>query len=572
MVADFGLAKILDEPPDSNPTLTGEPLGTLAYMAPEQVRGDLSAISPATDVYGLGAILYELLTRRRPHAGLTRAERLERGRDQRVEPPRRAQKLIPVDLETICLKCLEPEPADRYQAASEVANELRRYLGGLPILARRPSLREQTTRWCRRRRVTATLIALVPFLILAALGAFVASNAWMRRQHAELLKEREHAAQLSYDSQVRLASSAYQEDQLGRAQRILRDVMPANGQPDRREFAWRYLWNESRRHAILLGELPEGGLAAASTASAKLLIVSSQQGDVTAFDRPRAQRLWTAPPRQPGSVRALALSPNAQLLAVGSVARNVRNSSTEDSFVELRDARAGKSLGSPVSLPGRVVEKVAFIENGKTLAVLDHPPGANASSHVSIWSINTGSDSAKPVLTPLQHFNDLGPAAFSPTEARFASTRAGGPLCLFDTLTGACLQSLSQAPASLVRPPVFSPDGQRLAVYDDDTSRILVWQGDTGLLTASLGGFTSTIERLALQPGGQSLVATGTDGSVVLLDPPHDRRIVLFPAPSDPVNENTQRISFTSDGRGVVLNRSAYQEPDLVELRSAERR
>jgi eukaryotic-like serine/threonine-protein kinase len=133
-LTDFGIAKHLDAP--EGLTRTGEIVGTPSYMAPEQASGETSRVGPTTDVYALGVILYELLTGRPPHRASDTLETLLLVRSQEPVPPRRLVPGIPRDLEAICLKCLEKDPASRYATAAELADDLDRHLRGEPVVAR----------------------------------------------------------------------------------------------------------------------------------------------------------------------------------------------------------------------------------------------------------------------------------------------------------------------------------------------------------------------------------------------------------------------------------------------------
>jgi len=135
-VSDFGLAKQIDGTGAN--TRTGAVMGTPSYMAPEQAEGRTKYVGPATDIYSLGAILYECLTGRPPFLGETVMETLDQVRYEEPVPPRQVRPDVPRDLETICLKCLRKSPADRYGRAQDLADDLRRYLAGQPIQARRP--------------------------------------------------------------------------------------------------------------------------------------------------------------------------------------------------------------------------------------------------------------------------------------------------------------------------------------------------------------------------------------------------------------------------------------------------
>src|SRR5262249_39500885 len=140
----FGLARC---PGDSDLTRTGDVLGTLRYMSPEQARGRAGAVDPRSDVYGLGATLYELLTLRPAFLGNDREELLRQIVSEEPYTPRRFNKSLPVELETIVLKALAKSPGDRYDSARELAEDLRRFLDDKPIRARRPSLFERSRRW-----------------------------------------------------------------------------------------------------------------------------------------------------------------------------------------------------------------------------------------------------------------------------------------------------------------------------------------------------------------------------------------------------------------------------------------
>jgi serine/threonine protein kinase len=146
-ISDFGLARRQD---DEHMTLAGQVLGTPAYMAPEQARGDIRAVGPAVDVYSLGAVLYECLTGRPPFRGATVLETLRQTTDDAPVPPRQLRPSVPRDLESICLKCLAKEPARRYASAAALADDLRLFLDGRPITARPPSRLERFWRWLRR--------------------------------------------------------------------------------------------------------------------------------------------------------------------------------------------------------------------------------------------------------------------------------------------------------------------------------------------------------------------------------------------------------------------------------------
>ena len=175
-VTDFGLAQVQG---DDRLTLSGDVLGTLRYMSPEQALGRRVVIDGRTDVYSLGVTLYELLTLRPAVDGRDRAEILRRIADGEPPPLRKVNPAVPADLETIVLKATAKEPAVRYATAQELADDLRSFLDDRPIRARRPTLAERARRWGRRHRTlawSAATTALVAALMLAGSIGYVARD------------------------------------------------------------------------------------------------------------------------------------------------------------------------------------------------------------------------------------------------------------------------------------------------------------------------------------------------------------------------------------------------------------
>jgi serine/threonine-protein kinase len=184
-ITDFGLAKKL-EGQDSQ-THTGAILGTPSYMAPEQAEGKTHAIGPLSDVYSLGAILYEMLTGRVPFKAPTLLETLEQVRSREPVPPTELQDKLPRDLETVCLKCLQKDPKKRYAGAAALAEDLRRFLANEPIQARPVSRAERLWRWCRRNPRVAFLAATVLLVLMGWAGTMsvLAYNLHVQKMETE---------------------------------------------------------------------------------------------------------------------------------------------------------------------------------------------------------------------------------------------------------------------------------------------------------------------------------------------------------------------------------------------------
>jgi len=168
-ITDFGLAKRMDDP--AGHTQSGAILGTPSYMAPEQAAGRIHDIGPSTDVYALGAILFELLTGRPPFKGTSSWETLEQIREHDPVPPSRILPVVPKDLDVICLKCLEKEPRRRYPHAKDLADDLDRFLTGCPIHAKPIGFLKRAWRWSKRSPEYAALAILSLIAVVLVRGS-----------------------------------------------------------------------------------------------------------------------------------------------------------------------------------------------------------------------------------------------------------------------------------------------------------------------------------------------------------------------------------------------------------------
>ncbi len=198
-ITDFGLAKQMEG--DSQQTRSGAIMGTPSYMAPEQAWGLTREIGPLSDQYALGAILYEMIVGRPPLQGATPLETLELVRNQEPVPPTRLQPRTPTDLETICLKALQKDPAKRFPDAGAMAEDLRRFLDGESILARPVGASERVWRWCKRNPRIAGLAAAVVLMGIAITAGSVAFAVSLKALNAELAKSYKKEEQAKKDAQ-----------------------------------------------------------------------------------------------------------------------------------------------------------------------------------------------------------------------------------------------------------------------------------------------------------------------------------------------------------------------------------
>ena len=204
-LTDFGLARLTDQP---HLTVSGEVMGTPAYISPEQVRGETNRIDHRTDIYSLGVTLYELLTRRKPFDGKTREQIITGICTTEPVAPRRLDPRIPIDLETICLRAIEKEPHRRYPSAALLAEDLQRFADGRPILSRRKSRLQKAAKWTRQHKTLTVATAAVAAVCLLAVGLAWSISAAQSRQ----------ARQLLYDAYEQLAYFDYRAPELVRPQ------------------------------------------------------------------------------------------------------------------------------------------------------------------------------------------------------------------------------------------------------------------------------------------------------------------------------------------------------------------
>jgi len=206
-ITDFGLAKRLED--EAGQTASGSIMGTPSFMAPEQAGGHQAQIGPQTDIYALGALLYCMLTGRPPFQSANVMDTVLQVLEQDPVPPHQLVKGLDKNLETITLKCLQKDPARRYQAADEVADELQRYLRHEPILARPVGAIERTWRWCRRKPAIASLI--VGLVVSLVAGTVISSVfAVSERQQRKIAQSNQQRAQQRFEQAVEVVDRLVQ--------------------------------------------------------------------------------------------------------------------------------------------------------------------------------------------------------------------------------------------------------------------------------------------------------------------------------------------------------------------------
>ncbi len=400
-ICDFGLAKILDA--DSNETRSGVPLGSPAYMAPEQAAGQARSTGPAADVYSLGAILYELLAGRPPFQGETALETIQQVTDH--EPPALSvlRPGVPRDLDTICTRCLEKRPERRYANGSELAEDLGRFLEGRPVKARPISGWVRAGKLVRRHPVHAALALVVSVTLLAIMGGLEWSRSSERR-HADALRkaldraqeserraqaqtdranERERLSRLQWaGSQITLAQTLHDQGEIQVAAEILESLCPGDGQEDVRGFAWHYLDRLCRRRIDVIDpRCPFATSCAALAPDGRNLVLGDSDGQVWLLDVKTA-RYTRLPGRLASGVGGLHFSPDGRtLLAYTPFPK-------PDDTVKLWDVGSGEPWLLPAVRFGRLYG-VVFSPDGRMLTTVEAsvPPGE---ALVRIWGLAPG--------------------------------------------------------------------------------------------------------------------------------------------------------------------------------------
>ena len=372
-LCDFGLAKLLDTEGDE--TMTGTLLGTPSYMAPEQATGCTAELSTATDVYGLGAILYELLTGTAPFKGGNSIETLHQVLHEEVIPPHKLRGDIDRDLEAICLKCLEKKPKQRYQTARELALELRRFLAGEPTEARPVRPLERLAKWCRREPAWAALAGVVSSALVLFVGGLLWSNIKIAEALETARQKEKKAADLLYVADVQLAQQAIESHDYGQAEQILKRQIPASGGEDRREFAWRFLWKMLHREESRLPRHPGDVYCLALSPDGSRTVTACRDGFTRVYAT-STHRLLTTLGDHHQEVNSVAFSPDGSLLATGADDGRVllRNSS---------DYKIVRILEQPANPTGNTVGGLVFAPDGDHLYVA-------AGNHVHVWNVASG--------------------------------------------------------------------------------------------------------------------------------------------------------------------------------------
>ncbi len=377
-ICDFGLAKLLDDA--SQETCSGLAIGSPPYMAPEQAEGKIREQGPATDVYALGVILYELLTGRPPLRGETDLETLRLVSDREPLPPRSLRPGLPRDLETICLKCLEKRPQRRYAGTAELAQDLGRFLEGRPIRARRASAWERTGKWAHRRPSHAAIAAIAAVVVLGVLGGLGWAQARERRHGEEVRAKTDQILRLQLVNQLKRAASSLDRGDRPTAQAILDDMVPAPGAADVRGFPWYYL---ARACSTEIEKLPPGVLDPASEAACsddgRTIGLSNHTQGIVLVNRATGRARALGGGERDHYQPRVRFSPDGRLMASISYPR----SGIGPPAVKLWDVATGRELSGMANDFGHCYE-IVFSPDGGTVVTVE-VAGSNPRNPVRSW-------------------------------------------------------------------------------------------------------------------------------------------------------------------------------------------
>lgn len=484
-VTDFGLAKRVEA--DAGQTQSGAIVGTPGYMAPEQARSE-KQLTTAVDVYGLGAVMYELLTGRPPFQAATPLDTILKALDKDLVPPRKHNPRVDRDLETVCLKCLEKEAPKRYASAAAIADELDRWLNGEPILARRSGVAERAWKWTKRRPAIAGLL----FLLAAAVTAGFLAVLWQWQQTRIQL----------YYNRVVLAGRELEANDFVRA-KVLLDECP----PSLRGWEWHYV----RRRCYVTPHVgftrlpyyvrrvsfsPDGRHYAAAPG----MTFDKEPQSESQKDQIRQVYIWDLSTGKElrklshaNRVSGLAHSPDGKCLAVATgpevvvrdltVGRSVRTfrvsgggvacvayshdgkriaAGAENGSVTVWDMSTGEEVSTFKLVPAlhSLLSELAFSLDGQNLVLAD----AKGKPAVRRWDLVAKRETASFPYAPKNDFPTAMKTALSRDGAHVAWMNDGRSVQVCDTLTGRVLADLFPGGERVGGGMAFSPDGQTLAV------------------------------------------------------------------------------------------------------------
>jgi WD40 repeat protein/serine/threonine protein kinase len=495
-------------------TQMGSALGTPQFMSPEQASGRMDELGPRTDVYSLGATLYQMLTGTEPISASTTGseserlsvpEILKRAQKGQFPRPRSVNPDVPAGLEAICLKAMSRNPQDRYPSARALVSDLEAWMADEPVTAWVEPLSVRARRWVRGHQVTVG-IAVTALLILATVSPIMTLQqsriATTERQNAA--SERENAIEQSQLRTDAVAARKKTEAMLARSNYFLAKTRWENNRvADARELLQRVPQQHRNIEWYLARRQFEGSTLTLHGQMEYVSSVSFSPDGTRIASGGDLIRLWDAATGEElhtlkghtKDVRSVAFSPDGQRLA----------SASADNTVKVWDAATGRESHT---LKGHTdaVMSVAFSPSGKRLA------SASFDNTVKLWDAATGEE----LHTLKGHMNAVFSVSFSPDGTRIVSGCTDGTIRLWDASTGQVLHTL-KGHTNAVLSVSFSPDGTRFASGSSDGT-IRLWDAATGEELHTLKGHTGEVISVSFSPDGTRIASGSGDRTIRLWD------------------------------------------------------
>jgi WD40 repeat protein len=572
-VTDFGLARFLDEVP--GPGTSGGIAGTRPYLAPEQIdAARFGGLGRATDVYALGAVLYLLLTGRVPFTSVNEAALLRQILDDAPDAPGRLRPGLPRDLETVCLKCLEKDPRRRYATAAELADDLNRFLAGLPVRARPAGPLRRAGLWLRRRPTTAVLIASAALLASGMVAGLAVHTRRLEAINRDLGASNRRLRRTAYVDAVRRTNVLLDQGDVGGALRLLAEWEPTPGEEDLRGWEWYYLRGRVGRGQLAQWDVGEV-YALALSPDGRALAGGGPDGRLRVWDPDTGREL--APPRpHPGDVNAVVWAPAGSWLATACDDGVVRLWPRDGGPAAELVGHTGKAKALAVTADGRTLVSVGLdravrvwdVPTRSARHVLPQPETLDAvavddaastaiipvGSRLTVWDLASGRPAAEPVN--LEVTAPIGALRLDPTGNRLACASGLGGVMFERAPGGRGWHFRSRLPgiAGHVGGLAFGPGGRLLVSASD--SGVTLWVADGARRRGEARGHDGRVHAVAVFPDGRRLATAGADGTVRVWDLEQVADVYELPPGTTYVARGGPYSPFWLAGRPVFVTRA----------------